>query len=70
MKSGAWSVCRFKIKLGKKKGGGVFEGVDTHCTLWFYVEVQSWSEAICDNWNTFKNNEKYFLFHVKDSFWS
>ena len=26
LKSGAWKVCRFKGGLGKKRGGGVFEG--------------------------------------------
>ena len=28
-KKGAWKVCRFKVGLGKKERGGVFEGVDT-----------------------------------------
>ena len=25
---GAWTVCRFKGGIGKKEGGGVFEGGD------------------------------------------
>ena len=30
LKRGAWTVCKFKGGLGKKEGGGVFEGgVDT-----------------------------------------
>ena len=26
LKTGAWTVCRFKKELGKKEGLGVFEG--------------------------------------------
>ena len=26
---GAWTVCRFKGRLGKKEEGGIFEGGDT-----------------------------------------
>ena len=44
---GAWTVCRFKGGLGKKEGGGVFEGgLTPQCTLWgrsknwyFFVDV-------------------------------
>ena len=27
LKSGAWIVCKFKGSLGKRRGGGAFEGV-------------------------------------------
>ena len=34
-KKGAWTVCRFKGGLGKKDGGGVFEGgLIPQCILW------------------------------------
>ena len=62
-------VLRTCSVFGKKEGGGIFLGrLIPHWILWLFLEVHARSEAICDNWRLFKNNEKYFLFHVKSSF--
>ena len=42
LKRGAWTVCWFKVGLGKKEGGRVFErGLRYQCTLWKYLWKQS-----------------------------
>ena len=39
LKRGTWTVCQFKGGLGKKEGGGVFEGgtLIPQCTLWTFI---------------------------------
>ena len=37
---GAWTVCRFKMGLGKKDGEGVFDGgLKPQCTLQYVISI-------------------------------
>ena len=60
LKREAWTFCCFKVGLGKKEGGGFFEGGLRHqCTLWKYLWKQSEEYCCtCDGTTTFPEEIK------------